>query len=96
MGDYANLTIDQTISSWDGSSGAGWGEPPTLFKKVIECRRCGYPVLYWAKHNGKWVLHHYAKIGNKPPSFVRHRCGLQSTGEPSAKWPFPPTQGHQP
>ncbi len=103
MGEYADLAIDRDIDGWSGRSfrrGAvlrGFGEPATLFKKVVACNRCGYPTLYWQQAGGKWRLHHWScPTPDAKPQFVLHRCGLQSDGKPSAKWPMPPhSEPHQ-
>lgn len=68
---------------------SGFGEPSTLFKKVIVCNRCGYPALYWHKVGGAYRLHHWAIVNDGKPAFHLHRCGLQAGGAPSLKWPYP-------
>lgn len=92
MGDYADDAIDRDIGGWSGRGfrrGAvlvGFGEPITLFKKPITCRRCGCLALYWAKSNGRWLPHHASADGKR---FILHRCGLTRDGTPSVRFPWP-------
>ena len=86
MGEYADMSNEADIETWSGGNGRGWGEPPTLFKKVIACHRCGCTPLYWAKSGGEWKPHHFRL---KTGKFVIHQCGFKSDGTQSEKWPFP-------
>ncbi len=88
MGEYADLTIDQTIDGWDGSSHAHYGLSPIALKEPKKCNNCGYGWLFWRRHKGKWKLHHWTLLpGEKKPKFVLHRCGFTSDGKPKEKKP---------
>lgn len=88
MGDYADLTIDETIGTWDGRSSALYGLDARGLKETKTCNSCGYKALYWAKHEGKWRLHHWALLpSEKKPRFVLHRCGFTSDGKPKHALP---------
>lgn len=84
MGEYADLAISETISSWDGRCDVRYGLSPVALKQPKTCSRCGKPCLYWAKNDGRWRLHHWALLPDeKAPRFVLHRCGFTSDGKPN-------------
>lgn len=83
MGDYADLTIEQTVGDWDGTSDPRYGLSPIALKEPKTCNRCGSVFLFWRKHEGKWRLHHWTLLeGESKPKFVLHRCGFTSEGKP--------------